>query len=88
MTLDQKADAIRQLRDRFAAAGRDPDTLEIGDVLPPIEGSVARSMEQAPAMLAAGITTLRVPLRRLVTAPEQVPDVLHEAVTRFHALAP
>src|SRR5206468_4040268 len=85
MTLEQKAAAVAELRARFAAAGRDPDTLEIGDVLPPIEGSIARSMEQVPALREAGITTARVPLRRLVTSPDQVPAVLEEAVRRFAA---
>jgi hypothetical protein len=83
MSLEHKAAAIDELRQRFAEAGRDPDRLEIGDVLPPVEGSITRSLEQLPAMLDAGVTTIRVPLRRLVTAPEQVPAVLEEAVSRF-----
>jgi probable F420-dependent oxidoreductase len=87
MTLEQKADTIRELRQRFSEAGRDPDSLEIGDVLPPIEGSISRSLEQLPALLETGITTVRVPLRRLVTSPDQVPDVLQAAVTRFREVA-
>ena len=87
MTLEQKAEAIRLLRQRFAEAGRDPGSLEIGDVLPPIEGSIRRSLEQLPGLLGAGVTTVRVPLRRLVTSPDQVPAVLDEAVSRFRELA-
>jgi probable F420-dependent oxidoreductase len=87
MTLQQKTEAITQLRQRFAEAGRDPDSLEIGDVLPPIQGSITRSLEQLPAILDAGVTTVRVPLRRLVTSPDQVPAVLHEAVSRFREAA-
>jgi probable F420-dependent oxidoreductase len=87
MTLQQKADAIRELRQRFSEAGRDPDSLEVADVLPPIEGSISRSLEQLPALLDAGITTVRVPLRRLVTAPDQVPEVLQAAVSRFREVA-
>jgi alkanesulfonate monooxygenase SsuD/methylene tetrahydromethanopterin reductase-like flavin-dependent oxidoreductase (luciferase family) len=83
MPLEQKAGAIRELRQRFSESGRDPDSLEIGDVLPPVEGSLTRSLEQLPAILEAGVTTVRVPLRRLVTSPEQVPAVLDAAVTRF-----
>jgi probable F420-dependent oxidoreductase len=83
MTLEQKAEAIKLLRERFGEAGRDPDTLEIADVLPPVGGSITRSLEQLPAMLDAGITTVRVPLRRLVTTPDQVTAVLEEAVSRF-----
>jgi probable F420-dependent oxidoreductase len=87
MTLEQKAAAIRQLRERFSAAGRDPDSLEISDSLPPVEGSITRSLEQLPAMLEAGMTTVRIPLRRLVTSPDQVPGVLEEAVSRFRQVA-
>jgi probable F420-dependent oxidoreductase len=87
MTLEQKAEAIKLLRQRFVEAHRDPDTLEIGDVLPPVEGSITRSLERLPAILEAGVTTVRVPLRRLVTSPDQVPAVLEEAVTRFREVA-
>jgi probable F420-dependent oxidoreductase len=87
MTLEQKAEAIKLLRQRFVEAHRDPDTLEIGDVLPPVEGSITRSLERLPAILEAGVTTVRVPLRRLVTSPDQLPAVLEEAVTRFRAVA-
>lgn len=83
MTLDERADAIRVLRERFVDAGRDPDTLEIGDALPAVDGSIARSMEAVPAMAAAGITTIRVMLRRFARSPEQVPAVVEELVRRF-----
>jgi len=83
MTLEQRADAIRILRERFAAEGRDPDTLEVADGVVPVEGSVARSMEQVPALAAAGITTVRVPLRRFVRDANRVPDVIEEIVRRF-----
>ena len=83
MTLEQKADAIRVLRARLEAAGRDPDDLEVADALVPVEGSVARSMEQVPAMAAAGIGIVRVPLRRFVRSPEEAPAVVEELVRRF-----
>ena len=83
MTLEQKAEAIRELRARWAEANRDPNALDICDALPAVEGSIARTMEQVPAMAAAGITIARVHLRGFARTPEQLSDVLHEVVERF-----
>jgi probable F420-dependent oxidoreductase len=83
MTLAEKAAAIRELRERYAAEGRDPDTLEVADTLPAVEGSVARTMEQVPALAAAGVTVVRVALRRFVHEPGEVPAALEEIANRF-----
>ncbi|TMC09168.1 MAG: LLM class flavin-dependent oxidoreductase, partial [Chloroflexi bacterium] len=83
MTLPEKAEAIRVLRDRYAAEGRDPATLEVADTLVPVDGSVARTLEQVPAAAAAGIDVMRVPLRRFVTHPAQVQGVMEDLVRRF-----
>lgn len=83
MTLEQKAAAIRELRERYTTAGRDPSALEVVDMLAPVDGSLTLSMEQVPALAAAGINVVRVPLRRFLHEPEQVPEVLEEIVTRW-----
>jgi len=83
MTLDEKAGAIRVLRERLAAAGRDPDELEVSDALPAVDGSIARSMEQVPAMAAAGITGVRVMLRRFIGGPDEAPAAIAEIARRF-----
>jgi probable F420-dependent oxidoreductase len=83
MTLEEKAAAIRTLCERMAAVGRDPDALEVADGLPPVDGSVARSMEQVPAMAAAGIDVVRVPLRRFVGEPEAAAGAIEEIARRF-----
>jgi probable F420-dependent oxidoreductase len=83
MTLQQKAAAIAELRERFTAAGRDPASLEVSDGLRPVEGSVARTMEQVPAFAAAGIGTVRVALRSFVGDPGDIPRVIEEIVSRF-----
>jgi probable F420-dependent oxidoreductase len=83
MTLAGKAAAIRELRERYAAEGRDPDTLEVADTLLTVEGSVARTMEQVPALAAAGVTVVRVALRRFVREPGEVPAALEEIANRF-----
>lgn len=83
MTLDERAAAIRELRERCVAAGRDPAELEVADGPAPVEGSVARSLEQVPALAAAGIGIVRLPLRRFVREPAQVPGVIEEIVSRF-----
>lgn len=83
MTLQQKADAIATLRERFAAAGRDPASLEVCDGLAPIDGSLERSMEQIPAMFEAGVTVIRVHVRRFARSPDEVLPTLEDAVRRF-----
>jgi probable F420-dependent oxidoreductase len=83
MTLDQRAAAIRQLRERYTTAGRDAASLEVVDAVRVVDGSAARTMEHVPAMLAAGMSGVRVHLRQLVSAPEHIPRVLKELVQRF-----
>ena len=83
MTLAQKADAIARLREAFAAAGRDPASLDICDGLPAIEGSVARTLDQVPAHAEAGITIIRLHLRRLAPAPDDVLSTLEEVARQF-----
>ena len=53
MSLEQKAAAYATLRERFAAAGRDPSTLDFCDGLATVDDSLARSMEQVPRMAEA-----------------------------------
>jgi alkanesulfonate monooxygenase SsuD/methylene tetrahydromethanopterin reductase-like flavin-dependent oxidoreductase (luciferase family) len=83
LSVQQKADAIAVLRQRFAEAGRDPSSLDVCDGLRPIDGSLARSMEQIPALLEAGVTVIRVHLRRFSPSPEAVLPTLEEAIRRF-----
>jgi len=83
MTLEQKAAAIREIGDRYVTVGRDPASLEICDMLPAVDGSVDRSLERVPAIAAAGIDVVRVPLRRFVQEPSQVPRVLEQIANRF-----
>jgi probable F420-dependent oxidoreductase len=83
MTLDQKADAIAMLRERFIAAGRDPATLDICDGVRDVDGSVARSLEQVPAMAAVGINVFRVHLRRFANSPDEILPLVGEVTRRF-----
>ena len=83
MSLAQKADAIAELRARFAEAGRDPARLDICDGVREVDGSVARSLERVPAMAAAGINIFRVHLRRFAANPDEIQGVLEEVVRRF-----
>jgi probable F420-dependent oxidoreductase len=88
MTIEEKAAAIARLRQRCADTGRDPATVEIADTITPVEGSVARSLEQVPAMTAAGIDVIRVPLRRFVSEPDEIPGLLEELARRFEQHRP
>jgi probable F420-dependent oxidoreductase len=86
LSTEQKAAAIATLRDAFVAAGRDPAGLDTCDGLPAVDGSVARSMDQVPALAAAGINVIRVHLRRFSDSPDRVLSVLEEVVKRFEPM--
>jgi hypothetical protein len=86
MTVAQKAEAIATLRERYVAAGRDPRTLEVCDALGEVEGSIGRTLDQVPALAEAGVTVVRVHLRRLARSPDEVLPTLEEVVRRFEPL--
>lgn len=83
MTLDQRKAAICELCERYVAVGRDPGALEVTDGPSYGGGTPASAMEQVPAMADAGIDIIRLQLRRFVSEPAQVPDVIGEIVRRF-----
>jgi alkanesulfonate monooxygenase SsuD/methylene tetrahydromethanopterin reductase-like flavin-dependent oxidoreductase (luciferase family) len=83
MTLPEKAAAIAMLRERFPEAGRAVDTLDVCDSLPAVDGSVARSLEQVPALAEAGVTVFRVHLRHFARSPEDVVPRVEEISRRF-----
>jgi hypothetical protein len=86
MTVSEKADAIALLRSRFVEAGRDPSALQICDALAEVDGSIERSMEQIPALAEAGVTIVRIHLRRFSRGPDDVLSTLEEVVRRFEPL--
>jgi hypothetical protein len=83
MTLAEKAAAATELRLAFAAAGRDPAELQLADTVVPVEGSNARSLEQVPAIAAAGFNIIRVPLRHFLKSPDDIPATIEEIAGRF-----
>jgi probable F420-dependent oxidoreductase len=85
MSLGQKASSITILRERYLEAGRDPSTLEVCDGLREVDGSLARSLEQIPAMAEAGITVVRVHLRRFMRSVDDILPLVEETCRRFEA---
>jgi alkanesulfonate monooxygenase SsuD/methylene tetrahydromethanopterin reductase-like flavin-dependent oxidoreductase (luciferase family) len=83
MTLAQKADATAVLRERYAAAGRDPSTLDVCDGLREVDASLERSLEEIPAMARAGVTVVRVHLRRFAPTPADVVPLVERIVRLF-----
>jgi alkanesulfonate monooxygenase SsuD/methylene tetrahydromethanopterin reductase-like flavin-dependent oxidoreductase (luciferase family) len=83
MSVQEKADAIATLRDRFASAGRDVATLDVCDSVGSVDGSLERTMEQVPALLDIGVTVIRVHLRRFASSPEDVLPTLDRLVRLF-----
>ena len=86
MTVSQKADAIAVLRSRYEAAGRDPSSLEVCDALALVDGSLERSMDQIPALAEAGVTIVRVHLRRFSPGPDEIIRTLEQIVRHFEPL--
>jgi probable F420-dependent oxidoreductase len=86
MTVPEKAAAIAELRSAFVAAGRDPLSLEVCDALGNVGGSVARTLEQVPALAEVGVTIVRAHLRHLSSGPDTVIATLEEIVRRFEPL--
>jgi probable F420-dependent oxidoreductase len=86
MSVSDKATAITTLRERYVAAGRDPNTLDVCDAIRDIDGSVARTLEQVPALAEAGVNIIRVHLRRLSPGPDEVLATLEEVVRLFEPL--
>ena len=83
MTVEQKAAAVKTLRQAFVDAGRDPATLDICDALPDIDGSLPRSMDQIPALAEAGINIFRIHLRRFSASPDAVLPLVDGVTRRF-----
>jgi probable F420-dependent oxidoreductase len=85
MSLAQKADAVAVLRQRYVEAGRDPATLEVCDGLTEVDGSLERSMDQVPAMAEAGVTVVRVHLRRFARDVDDILPLIENVCRRFEA---
>lgn len=85
MSTEDKAAAVTTLRERFRAAGRDPWTLEVCDGIREVEGSVARSLAGVPDLVAAGVTVVRVNVRRFLTSADQAVSITEEVCRRFDA---
>ena len=81
MSLAEKREAIGRLRERFAAAGRDPASLDICDGVSEVGGSIELSMAEIPAMAAAGVNVFRDPPapRSAAHADEDSCPVLEES---------
>ena len=86
MTVAQKAEAIATLRQRFSDAGRDPNSLEVCDAIGEVDGSIERTLEQVPALVEAGVTIIRVHLRRFARTPDAVLPTLEEVARRFEPM--
>lgn len=83
MTLADKAAAIARLRSEYVAAGRAPSELEVCDALRSVDGSLEGSLEQLPSLAEAGITVIRVHLRRFSPGPDDVLPTLERVVKLF-----
>jgi alkanesulfonate monooxygenase SsuD/methylene tetrahydromethanopterin reductase-like flavin-dependent oxidoreductase (luciferase family) len=86
MSVAEKASAVSRLRSAYVAAGRDPGTLQVCDALGAVDGSLERTLEQIPELAAAGVTMVRVHLRRFSPGPDDVLGTLERVVRLFEPL--
>lgn len=87
-TDDDLARGVDQLREAFAAAGRDPDTLQVRGRLPVVRDEnksidIDATMEGVPSILAAGATDLMAPLPALDRDPQVAASRLPALVDAF-----
>jgi alkanesulfonate monooxygenase SsuD/methylene tetrahydromethanopterin reductase-like flavin-dependent oxidoreductase (luciferase family) len=82
MNLDERRAAIAAIRRAVEEAGRAPGELEFAEEVPPIDGSVERSVEQIPALAEIGVTRVRMHLRRFAQGPDDVLRALEEIARR------
>lgn len=87
-TDDDLARGVERLREAFAAAGREPDTLQVRGRLPVVRDDHRRididaTMEGVPAVLAAGATDLMAPLPALDRDPEVAASYLPALTKAF-----
>jgi len=87
-SLDGLAAGVDQVRDAFASAGRDPDTLAVQGAIPVVRDAdqrpdLAATMAGAPALLAAGTTAVHVGLQAFCRDIDGAPGVLAELARRF-----
>jgi probable F420-dependent oxidoreductase len=87
-TVDGIAAGAKQIREAFAAAGRDPATLKVQAPMRMERGDdgaldLARSVATVPELVAAGATDVNVTLRAFARTPEESPAAMQELVRRF-----
>ena len=80
---------IAQMREGVAAAGRDPSDIQVTGALPVVkkadgEADLDRTMDAVPALVAAGQTDFRIPLR-IPDDPGAAGDLLSDLAQRFRA---
>lgn len=75
---DYVRDGVARIRDAFAAAGRDPQTLQVRAHAPMFFddsglGDLERSIAEVPALVEAGATVVEFEHHPYIRAPEQLP---------------
>jgi probable F420-dependent oxidoreductase len=83
MDLAQKREAIAELKQACTLAGRQPSELDVCDEVTPLNQDIPRTMEHIPKLAEAGITTVRMHLRRFTIKPDDALPTLEEVARRF-----
>jgi probable F420-dependent oxidoreductase len=86
-TIEGIADGVARIKDAWAAAGRDPSTLQVRGPAPIVPGDIARTLESVGELQNAGVTDVHVPLRAFARDATDAPKALDELATRFRSVA-
>jgi probable F420-dependent oxidoreductase len=92
-TRDDLAAGVRRLREALAAAGRDAARLRVRGSLEPVRGAdrrphLARTLEGAHALAAAGATDVQLPLLAFVRSPDGLADFFAELASAWREAKP
>jgi probable F420-dependent oxidoreductase len=90
-TVDGIAAGAKQVREAFAAAGRDASALQVQAPMRMERDDngkldMARSVASVPDLVAAGATDINVTLRAFAGTPDDAPAAMQELVRQFRAV--
>jgi probable F420-dependent oxidoreductase len=90
-TIEGIAAGVEMIRNRWRDAGRDPSALKVQATIPLVMGDdgrpdMGRSMENVPALVAAGATDVTTPLRAFARDPDEASVVMRALAESFRAV--
>jgi probable F420-dependent oxidoreductase len=91
LSLEDMARDVATIRQALSDAGRDPARLAVQGPVPMVKGDdgkfdLARTLERAPEVIAAGATTVQLPIQAFCPGPKEAPAFFADARRRLDAV--